>query len=1069
MEEASGHSLLLRFINSPHFNIYYCISYLIRYADNIGIQHCICTKLANDYSIEELKFFIPQFLQTLLTVETDSLALEELIKDLCSRDVHFNLMTFWYLRASLQELSKDCGSISFQICKRLLNDLQFQLFNTPRNVNTSSTSTGIVRVAPAKAYNENVYPSIILASSIAASIGLPQVGTHVAPIVKTQGKMTKSFVFQVVKGLQKELNKNLTLKNTRQNAALANSNVRSSSEEFDDDDDFDDSNPISSNFQKLFQKQRKQKNEIGDNSREWDFSMIDKYAEENLPHLKRSLSGNNLIKVRTKKNNTISNGSGSRSLDFKYKTDSPKELISSMPNLSLEDTYSSSSVNLENNNITPAASYSGRTSRDSRYSSDVESIYENPQEIPSTPRRRVSSQAPATLTTPQKIKLLKSNYFKCETQFAIALQNISYKLSQVPKEARLSSLRAELSILNKDLPCEVDIPMLLPRNKKGKLHKVVRIPPNESAVLNSAERVPFLLLIEFLSDEMDFDPATPENEQLLKEILSANELSTEDGHSVSNSPKDQHPHFRDRKYVFDLAGTLHNSSSYTQKILADNNLNGNGSGGSADTNDPSETDLADFSVIKLSNKTENEFLAKKNFLQNISQVPILDNENETEENGKMDNALDSKPKIKNGNNESFTENDNEFSRGRSSELNFQSNYKLSDISNSNNDLATQMRIAAVMLTQLDSSSNQLPQDETAAVKARIISSMQALQDNFDCVKDLEEIHGAAGERKLENDLKLSGVRSSFNNPMDYYLGEDWNAKKERIRKESIYGHLENWDLCSVIAKTGHDLTQEAFACQLIQSMAKIWYKNNVGIWVKKMRILVTSSNTGLVETITNALSIHSIKKTLTQYQIATNENLKGNIATLKDHFLKTFGDCDSPRYKRAQDNFACSLAGYSIICYILQIKDRHNGNIMLDNEGHIIHIDFGFLLSNSPGSVGFEAAPFKLTLEYVEILGGPESFFFKKFVNLVKDSFKAIRKNSESIVSLVELMQKDSSLPCFRNGENTSVQMRQRLQLNLTDEECDAFVENYLIGKSLGSIYTRLYDQFQLFTQGIYS
>lgn len=41
---------------------------------------------------------------------------------------------------------------------------------------------------------------------------------------------------------------------------------------------------------------------------------------------------------------------------------------------------------------------------------------------------------------------------------------------------------------------------------------------------------------------------------------------------------------------------------------------------------------------------------------------------------------------------------------------------------------------------------------------------------------------------------------------------------------------------------------------------------------------------------------------------------------------------------------------------------------MLDDEGHIIHIDFGFMLSNSPGGINFEAAPFKLTREYLEIM-----------------------------------------------------------------------------------------------------
>ena len=52
--------------------------------------------------------------------------------------------------------------------------------------------------------------------------------------------------------------------------------------------------------------------------------------------------------------------------------------------------------------------------------------------------------------------------------------------------------------------------------------------------------------------------------------------------------------------------------------------------------------------------------------------------------------------------------------------------------------------------------------------------------------------------------------------------------------------------------------------------------------------------------------------------------------------------------------------------YITQLKDRHTGNLLLDDDGHIIHIDFSFMLSHSPGGISFEAAPFKLTRELLE-------------------------------------------------------------------------------------------------------
>lgn len=77
--------------------------------------------------------------------------------------------------------------------------------------------------------------------------------------------------------------------------------------------------------------------------------------------------------------------------------------------------------------------------------------------------------------------------------------------------------------------------------------------------------------------------------------------------------------------------------------------------------------------------------------------------------------------------------------------------------------------------------------------------------------------------------------------------------------------------------------------------------------------------------------------------------------------------------------FVRSLAAYSIVTYLLQVKDRHNGNIMICRDGSIRHIDYGFFISNSPGK-GVEIernVPFKLPAEYVQVMGGPTSKIFQ--------------------------------------------------------------------------------------------
>lgn len=59
-------------------------------------------------------------------------------------------------------------------------------------------------------------------------------------------------------------------------------------------------------------------------------------------------------------------------------------------------------------------------------------------------------------------------------------------------------------------------------------------------------------------------------------------------------------------------------------------------------------------------------------------------------------------------------------------------------------------------------------------------------------------------------------------------------------------------------------------------------------------------------------------------------------------------------------------AGYAVASFLLQSKDRHNGNLLIDGAGRIVHIDFGFILEISPGgNLGFENAGFKMSHEMV--------------------------------------------------------------------------------------------------------
>ena len=121
-------------------------------------------------------------------------------------------------------------------------------------------------------------------------------------------------------------------------------------------------------------------------------------------------------------------------------------------------------------------------------------------------------------------------------------------------------------------------------------------------------------------------------------------------------------------------------------------------------------------------------------------------------------------------------------------------------------------------------------------------------------------------------------------------------------------------------------------------------------------------------------------------------------------------------------------------CYILWVKDRHNGNLMIDKYGDLIHIDFGFLLGTSPGgNLGFETAAFKFTDEMYQLMGGStEAYPFREFINLTVEAFLCIRKYWREICDVVSCMS-DSGLPCFL--PDTLSRLKQRLTPNLSETQ----------------------------------
>ncbi|XP_059167912.1 phosphatidylinositol 4-kinase beta-like [Physella acuta] len=351
-------------------------------------------------------------------------------------------------------------------------------------------------------------------------------------------------------------------------------------------------------------------------------------------------------------------------------------------------------------------------------------------------------------------------------------------------------------------------------------------------------------------------------------------------------------------------------------------------------------------------------------------------------------------------------------------------------------------------------------DEIIALANRCRSSdtiSQLSTESSASADSKDPVYIAAGDIRRRLSENLAAPKKKFErdpeDPSAAALKEPWEEKVARIRETSPYGHLPNWQLMSVIVKVGDDLRQELLVYQVLKRLQMFWMEEHVPLWIKPYKIVVTSRDSGMIEPVLNAISLHQIKK--------------HSKLSLLDYFIHEFGPKTSEEFLTAQRNFVQSCAGYCLVSYLLQLKDRHNGNILLDSDGHIIHIDFGFILSNSPGkNLGFENSPFKLTHEFVEVMGGLGSDMFEYFKILMLQGFVASRKHMDKILPLVEIMQTGSQLPCFNKGFSAFRALKDRFHMTSTEEQLQLIVDG-LVEASLHSLTTKLYDNFQYFTNGI--
>lgn len=179
---------------------------------------------------------------------------------------------------------------------------------------------------------------------------------------------------------------------------------------------------------------------------------------------------------------------------------------------------------------------------------------------------------------------------------------------------------------------------------------------------------------------------------------------------------------------------------------------------------------------------------------------------------------------------------------------------------------------------------------------------------------------------------------------------------------------------------------------------------------------------------------------------AINEN-----TTVLNYILSNNGN---ENIKTVRSRFIISCAGACLLAFILGLRDRHLQNILVQRNGVLAHVDFGYILGRDPK---FLNTKMRITTGMIDAMGGFHSCGYQRFVELIRDSYSKIRLHSALFFHLLS-----SESYIFKDKKRPIELIKKHCQSvffpGLFNENAELLIENIVEQSSTENFYTKMCD-----------
>ncbi|CAF0920958.1 unnamed protein product [Adineta ricciae] len=212
-----------------------------------------------------------------------------------------------------------------------------------------------------------------------------------------------------------------------------------------------------------------------------------------------------------------------------------------------------------------------------------------------------------------------------------------------------------------------------------------------------------------------------------------------------------------------------------------------------------------------------------------------------------------------------------------------------------------------------------------AVCEYVLNNCQLVRTADEAIRKLSEMTAAVDKDEL--DLKQISVPFMLPTSPDFIVKElrdgSFVPSKGKPLKFTVVSEDGQTKTC--IYKHGDELLQDALCVSVMKEMNSIFEEESIDAEVVLYEVLPVDKTEGLIECVENA-------HPFLEFKVADENRNSQSTDT-----LKTFIE-QSPSRK---ENLYRTFLGFVVSGIVLELADRHDDNIMITDEGKILHIDFG--------------------------------------------------------------------------------------------------------------------------------